>query len=78
MRPIRRTQLICRWMCADSLRIYSLKGISEHAHWISRAEDLHPLGDLPRVVQRRKRILERPSHDTKGGRRLAHYLHPSP
>ena len=31
-------QLICRWMCAESLRIYSLKGISEHAHWISRAE----------------------------------------
>ena len=29
-------QLICRWMCAESLRIYSLKGISEHAHWISR------------------------------------------
>ena len=32
-------QLICRWMCAESLSIYSLKGISEHAHWISRAED---------------------------------------
>ena len=32
-------QLICRWMCAESLRIYSLKGISEHAHWISCAEN---------------------------------------
>ena len=32
-------QLICRWMCAESLRIYSLKGVSEHAHWISRAQD---------------------------------------
>ena len=32
-------QLICRWNCAESLRIYSLKGISEHAHWISCAEN---------------------------------------
>ena len=30
-------QLICRWMCPDSLRIYSIKGLSEHNAWIERS-----------------------------------------
>ena len=36
--PGETTQLICRWMCVDSLRVYALKGVSEHATWISKAD----------------------------------------
>jgi len=35
--PPETVQLICRWMCPESLRVYALKGVSEHASWVSRA-----------------------------------------
>ena len=35
--PPETVQLICRWMCPESLRVYALKGTSEHALWVSRA-----------------------------------------
>jgi len=33
-------QLICRWMCPESLRVYALKGVSEHASWVRKAMDV--------------------------------------
>ena len=38
--PTETIQLICRWMCPESVRIYALKGISEHSMWISRADEV--------------------------------------
>ena len=35
--PPETVQLICRWMCPESLRVYALKGVSEHASWVTRA-----------------------------------------
>ena len=33
-------QLICRWTCPNSLRLYRRIGISEHVHWTTRAQDV--------------------------------------
>ena len=37
--PPETVQLICRWMCPESLRVYALKGTSEHALWVTKAMD---------------------------------------
>ena len=39
--PPDTVQLICRWMCPGSLRVYALKGVSEHASWVVKAMRAH-------------------------------------
>ena len=39
--PPDTVQLICRWMCPESLRVYALKGVSEHASWVVKAMRAH-------------------------------------
>ena len=36
--PPATTQLICRWVCEESLKVYYLKGTSEHVQWIEKAD----------------------------------------
>ena len=47
-------QLICRWMCPESLHVYRRMGTSEHAAWVRKAAaadvDTIQAGNAPKVV----------------------------
>ena len=47
-------QLICRWMCPESLHVYRRMGTSEHAEWVRKAAsacvDTIQAGNAPKVV----------------------------
>ena len=51
--PDATNQLICRWMCPESLHVYRRMGTAEHAQWIARAAaadvDVLQSGHAPRI-----------------------------